>query len=103
MMAEPFRSPLPGIADTAALHLQYALPRAFPIRQVEPVGFGDGCGKPWRQVGHHSVSCEPTIIVDTGVTIGPAITPATCASGTCAVDWPRICRTASIWSSSPCM
>ena len=41
--------------------------------------------------------------LETGVTIGPEITIDTSASGTWLVDSPRICRTASISSSRPCM
>src|SRR5215469_6433481 len=106
-VADPLRPPLPRAAAPAALHHQLAAARALPVRLVETIGLWHGRGHPRGQVvlrgRRHATPSRPSIKLDTGVTIGPEITIDTSASGTWLVDSPRICRTASITSSSPCM
>src|SRR5262245_15451779 len=106
-MADPLWPPLPRAAVPAALHAELTAARALPVRLVEAVGLRHGRGHPRGQVVRrgrgHATASRPSIKLDTGVTIGPEMTMETSASGTWLVDSPRICRTASITSSSPCM
>lgn len=106
LVADPLRSPEPGAAIAAALDAQLVLPCALPVRGIEAVGLGDRSGKAGREVvraRRQSVSAPPKMTLDTGVTIGPEMTIDTCAPGTWLVDSPRSWRTASIWSSRPCI
>ena len=103
-MAAPLGSPLPAVARVAALQQQPVVVEALPERGVEAVGHRHGSGEAGAEVGvGHSVASLPKIDELTGVTIGPEATRATSAPGTCDVDWPRIWRTASMFSPRPCM
>src|SRR5262245_29760114 len=110
LVADPLRPPLELAAAAAALHAQLAGPRAFPVGRVELVRFGDRARQAGGQHvrrragrGAHSISSGPSSMLETGVTMGPEMTRPTRASFTWLVDSPRSWRTASIWSSSPCM
>ena len=61
-----------------------ARPAASPsqIGQIEPVAFRDRRGQSWRQVGSSQRLLRADDHRGYGVTIGPAITQPTCASGT---------------------
>ena len=113
-MADPFCRLLPAATVPAALCCEFVSPSRFPERGVETVGrrhrLRDAIGQDRNLLAHrfarrfaHSVASEPTITFDAGVTIGPEFTNETSTSGTGLGDVPRTCRTASIFSSRPCM
>src|SRR5215204_3101180 len=102
LVADPLRPPLECAALPAPLDQKLAAARGVPVGLVEAVILRHRNRQPVRQVGH-SVASVPKIMLETGVTMGPEITIETSALGTCAVEAPRIWRTASICSSSPCM
>ena len=105
-MADTFRPPLEGAALLAALDQKLATARGVPLGFVEPVILRHRNRQAGRKVSRqkaHSVASVPKIMLETGVTMGPEITIETSALGTCAVEAPRIWRTASICNSNPCM
>src|SRR5262249_48192976 len=105
-VADPLRAPLPRATRAATLHAQLPALRTVPVRRAQAIGLGHRARQPRGQVRRpraHSADSLPKITLETGVTIGPAHTIDTCGSGTWLEDWPRSCRTASSWSSSPCM
>src|SRR6267143_357740 len=75
-VANPLRPPLESAAGPAALHAQFAGPRAFPVGRVERVRLGHGPRHARRQHAH-SVPSVPSSMLETGVTIGPEITRPT--------------------------
>src|SRR5262249_51195440 len=106
-VADPLRSPLPRAAAPAPLHHELTAARALPVRLVRALGLRRRGGHPRRAVilcgGPSATRSPPSIKLATRRTIGPEMTMETSGSGTWLVDSPRICRTASITSSRPCM
>lgn len=105
VVANPLRRKLIDAGARIPLHHDGFLAQAVPIRLGKAVVLGDRNRQAEWQivVRHQSAASEPKMIVLTGVTIGPEEASETFTSGTWLVDWPRICRTASICNSRPCM
>src|SRR5260370_39501454 len=97
-VADPLRPPLEPPAAPAALDEQSPRARALPVRPVEPVPLRHRARHAGGQIrrGAHRVSPVPTSMLETGVTIAPAITRPTRAPGTRLGDPPPSRGTAPI-------
>ena len=108
LMANPLGAPLPSATATATLHHQATFRCRLPIGRIEAVRRGYRFRQAGIQIGFvlgsaHNVASEPKMLELTGVTIGPDTTIETSTSCTGFGDVPRICRTASMFNSKPCM
>ena len=103
-VADPLRPPLPGAAAAAFLNPQLALAAWLPNTARSAHRRVVGSRQAFGQIGvAHSTASEPRMRELTGVTIGPPMMIAASLRFTWLIAVPRICRTASITSSSPCM